>query len=53
MGETLKYRRAVIALYGEGIDTELEDKATEIKNFSVEELQGLLKYYKEKLKELA
>ena len=51
MNEQLRYRRAIIKLYGEGIDIELEDKATEEKHFSVEELQGLLKYYREKLKE--
>ena len=52
MGETLRYRRAIIKLYGEGVDIELEDKATEIKNFTVEELEGLRKYYTEKIREL-
>jgi len=52
MGETLKYRRAIITLYGEGIDVELEDKATEIKNFTIPELEGLKETYKEKIKEL-
>ena len=52
MGETLKYRRAIIKLYGEGIDIELEDKATEIKHFTIPELEGMKKYYAEKVKEL-
>lgn len=52
MGEKLKYRRAIIKLYGEGIDVELEDKATEIKNFTILELEELKRYYIEKIKEL-
>ena len=51
-GEVLKYRRAIIRLYGEGVDIELEDKATERKVFSREELAGLKEYYTEKIKEL-
>ena len=52
MGEKLKYRRAIISLYGEGIDVELEDKAIEEKHFTVDELEGKKKYYKQKIKEL-
>ena len=51
-GETLKYRRAVIELYGEGVDVELEDKATEIKKFTRDELAELKEYFTKKLKEL-
>ena len=52
MGEKLRYRRAIIQLYGEGVDIELEDKATGIKKFTVAELVGLRKTYQEKIKEL-
>jgi len=51
-GETLKYRRAIIALYGEGVDVELEDKATEEKHFTVPELEELKANLKVKIKEL-
>ena len=48
----MKYRRAVISLYGEGVDIELEDKATEIKKFTRDELAELKEYFAKKLKEL-
>jgi len=51
-GETLKYRREVIRLYGEGVDVELEDKATEIKKFTRAELEELKERYTQKIKEL-
>ncbi|MCJ7459334.1 MAG: recombination protein NinG [candidate division Zixibacteria bacterium] len=51
-GETLKYRREIIRLYGEGADVELEDKATEIKKFTTSELEDLKQLYKEKIKEM-
>ena len=50
-GEPLKYRRAVIRLYGEGIDTQLEDDAMEIKTFSYPELEVLKAYYKERIRQ--
>ena len=52
MGETLKYRRAIIRLYGEGIDVELEDKATEEKHFTLSELEEFKESLKQKIKEL-
>lgn len=52
MGEKLRYRRAIIQLYGEGVDIELEDKATEEKHFNIPELEGMKKHYTKKIKEL-
>ena len=52
MGEKLKYRRAIIKLYGEGVDVELEDKATEIKRFTITELESLKEEFTQKVKEL-
>jgi hypothetical protein len=51
-GNLLEYRRKIIKLYGEGADIELEDKATEIKKFTPQELLDLTEYYKNKVKEL-
>jgi len=51
-GETLKYRREIIRLYGEGIDVELEDKAIEKKKFTRAELIELKELYTQKIKEL-
>ena len=51
-GEVLKYRRAIIELYGEGVDVELEDKATETKKFSRQELEGLKAEFSRKIQEL-
>ena len=51
-GNLLEYRRQLIKIYGEGIDTELEDKATEIKKYSVEGLTNIEKEYKMKVENL-
>ena len=51
-GETLKYRREIIRLYGEGVDIELEDKAMEIKRFNRDELLRLKEEFTQKIKEL-
>ena len=51
-GETLKYRREIIKLYGEGHDVLLEEKATEIKKFTIEELEELKRYFAVKIKDL-
>jgi 5-methylcytosine-specific restriction endonuclease McrA len=51
-GKPLEYRRQIIRLYGEGADTELEDKATEIKKFTPQDLIELTEYYTNKIKEL-
>jgi hypothetical protein len=51
-GNTLEYRRQIIRLYGEGADIELEDKATEIKKFTPQELNELTEYYTNKIKEI-
>jgi len=51
-GNTLEYRRKIIELYGKGADIELENKAKEIKQFTIPELNQMIEYYKNKLKEL-
>ena len=51
-GNTLEYRRQIINLYGEGVDIELEDKSTEIKKFTPQDLIELTEYYKNKIGEL-
>uniref|UniRef100_A0A6H2A3Z7 Putative lambda recombination protein n=1 Tax=viral metagenome TaxID=1070528 RepID=A0A6H2A3Z7_9ZZZZ len=45
-GNLLEYRRQLINKYGEGIDIELEDKATEITKLSIQDLTNLENYYK-------
>ena len=55
-GQLLEYRRQIIRLYGEGYDIQLEDKATEIKQYTKPELEELKIFYKgeiEKLKQEA
>ena len=49
-GNTLEYRRAIIGLYGEGADLELEEEAREIRKYTIPELEELGKYYKEQTK---
>ena len=51
-GQPLEYRRQIIKLYGEGADIELEDKATEIKKFTPQDLIELTGYYANKIKEI-
>ena len=51
-GNLLEYRRQIIKKYGEGVDVELEDKATEIKRYSIEDLTNIAKEYIIKAKEL-
>ena len=51
-GRQLEYRRAIIQLYGEGYDEELERRNNQTKHFTIEELEKLLDYYKQKAKEL-
>ena len=51
-GNTLEYRRKIIELYGEGYDLVLENKAREIKKFTLRELSDMLIYYKERVKEI-
>lgn len=51
-GEPLKYRRAIIRLYGEGYDVQLEERAMETKKFTRTELAELKEYFTQKLKEL-
>jgi len=51
-GNLLEYRRQIVKLYGEGADIELEDKATEIKKYSVEDLTNLEKEFKMKVEKL-
>jgi len=51
-GNLLEYRRQLIRLYGEGIDTKLEDKATEITKLTIEDLTNIEKEYKIKVENL-
>ena len=51
-GEPLKYRRAIIRLYGEGYDIILEEKAMETKKFTISELEGMKETFRNKIKEL-
>lgn len=51
-GNTLEYRRKIIEMYGEGADLELEEKARQIKKFTIQELEALTIYFKEKIKGL-
>ena len=51
-GNTLEYRRKIIELYGEGADLELEAEARQIKKFTLQQLEKLLIYYREKINEL-
>ena len=51
-GEPLKYRRAVIRLYGERVDEELEQKSVEIKQFTRTELLEMREEYQRRIKKL-
>jgi len=51
-GNPLEYRRQIIRLYGEGYDTQLEDKATGITKLTVEDLTNIEKEYKMKVENL-
>ena len=48
-GNTLEYRRRVIKLYGEGVDTELENEARQLKKYTVPELEDMIILYKQKI----
>ena len=50
-GNQLGYRRGLVELYGEEVVKELELENIPIKKFTISELEDLLNYYKEKLKE--
>lgn len=51
-GKQLEYRRAIVELYGEGADERLEEEARQIKKFTIGELEELLKYYTQRIKEM-
>ncbi len=51
-GNTLNYRRAIIELYGEGADEEIERGAAVTKKFTTDELEELIKSLKEKIRRL-
>jgi hypothetical protein len=51
-GNQLEYRRAVVELYGEGADLELEEEARQTKRYSYQDLEELLKHYTEEVKKL-
>lgn len=51
-GNTLEYRRAIIKLYGEGADLELEEEARRIKKFTIPELEEMMIDYKQRIAEL-
>ena len=49
-GNTLEYRRKIIELYGEGVDVKLEEKAKQVKKFTLQDLEELMKDLKESIK---
>ena len=51
-GNTLVYRRKIIEMYGEGYDEILEERDKKIKKFTIQGLQELLIYLKQKIKEI-
>ena len=51
LGEKVRYRRAIIKYYGEGIDEKLDNKSRETKQFNVPELEELKSYYKERIRQ--
>ncbi len=51
-GNTLKYRRKIIEMYGEGADLELEEIDRQIKKYTIPELEELLADLKAKIKRL-
>ena len=51
-GNQLPYRRAIVAMYGEGYDEYLERKSKETKQFERWELEALRDSYRQKIKEL-
>lgn len=51
-GMMLEYRRQIVEMYGEGADLELEAEAKKIKKFTIPELEGLIEYYRQKIKEV-
>jgi len=51
-GNQLEYRRQLVKMYGEGIDVELEDKATETKKYTIPELKEFIAELKEKMRRL-
>jgi len=48
-GNQLEYRRQLIKLYGEGIDIEIEDKASELKKYTIPELKELMEELKKRI----
>lgn len=50
-GNTLEYRRRIIALYGEGADEGIEAEARKTKKFTIQELEQLQADLKERLME--
>ena len=51
-GNLLPYRRAIVAMYGEGYDEYLEEKALQVKKFQRWELEEMKEMFKDKVKEL-
>ena len=51
-GMVEEHRRAIVELYGEGVDEELYQLSKMTKRFTRDELEGLLEHYKTALKEL-
>ncbi|KKM95072.1 hypothetical protein LCGC14_1191730 [marine sediment metagenome] len=49
-GNQLEYRRQIIKLYGEGYDEVLEEENKIGKKSSVDELEAIIKFLKEKIK---
>lgn len=51
-GNTLKYRRKIVAMYGEGADLEIEHEAEGIRKFTIPEIEEMMEDYKQKIEEL-
>jgi len=51
-GNTLEYRRRIIAKYGQWADEELEARARLIKKYTIPEIEGLIDYYNGEIKKL-
>lgn len=48
-GATLEYRRQIIKKYGKGADLDLEEKAKQIKKYTIPEIEELIETYKLKI----
>jgi len=51
-GNQLEYRRAIIKLYGEGVDEEIEAEDKIVKDLRAGELRELITHYKQEIEKL-